>query len=71
MAFLTSFISCFTGSKMVVVASKGDGCPPASTKVKAAAAAVCEEAKSKESKAKKSPPIPMTYFPIGTRFSQL
>ncbi|XVE51101.1 hypothetical protein DITRI_Ditri02bG0011700 [Diplodiscus trichospermus] len=69
MAFLTSLISCFTGSKKVT--SKGDGSPPASTSSNVEAPPVSEEAKSKESKAKKSAPIPMTYFPIGTRFSHL
>ncbi|XVF80091.1 hypothetical protein PTKIN_Ptkin15bG0042500 [Pterospermum kingtungense] len=64
MALLASFLSCFPGSSKVV--SEGD--PPTSTKVKASS-----EAKSKEisNKTKKSPPIPMTYFPIGTRFSRL
>ncbi|XVE51100.1 hypothetical protein DITRI_Ditri02bG0011600 [Diplodiscus trichospermus] len=70
MAFLTSFVSCFTGSNKVV--SEGDqGSPPLPPSPKVEAAAVSEEAKSKESKAKKSPPIPMAYFPIGTRFSLL
>ncbi|KAB2025919.1 hypothetical protein ES319_D06G182700v1 [Gossypium barbadense] len=55
-----SFFSCFSGSSKV--ASQGDNTPPTSSNVKA---------KSKERNTKKSPPIPMTYFPIGIRFSRL
>ncbi|WRX27637.1 hypothetical protein QQP08_020124, partial [Theobroma cacao] len=65
MAVLPSFmISCFSGSSKV--ASEGEDSRRTSTQVKAGG-----EAKLKESKAKKSPPIPMTYFPIGSTFSRL
>ncbi|XVF87748.1 hypothetical protein PTKIN_Ptkin18bG0145300 [Pterospermum kingtungense] len=67
MALLTSLVvSCFTGSNKV--ASEGVDSPPTLTQVKAGG-----EAKSKETKAKKSkgPPIPIPYFPIGSTFSRL
>ncbi|OMO64812.1 hypothetical protein COLO4_31785 [Corchorus olitorius] len=67
MAILTSFFSCFSSSNKIV--SEGEhGSPPTSTKVEVIAAG---EAKVKESKSKKGPPIPMSYFPIGSTFSRL
>ncbi|XVE87771.1 hypothetical protein DITRI_Ditri19aG0014600 [Diplodiscus trichospermus] len=66
MAILTSFVSCFSGSGKVASEGEDRTARTSSSKVKAGS-----EAKSKESKTKKSPPIPMTYFPIGTTFSRL
>ncbi|MBA0637653.1 hypothetical protein Godav_024836, partial [Gossypium davidsonii] len=51
MALLISFFSCFSGSQLEKVS-------PSSIKANTAS-----NAKLKESKAKKSPPIPMSYFP--------
>nr|KJB69265.1 hypothetical protein B456_011G013200 [Gossypium raimondii] len=59
MALLISFFSCFSGSQREKVS-------PSSIKANTAS-----NAKLKESKAKKSPPIPMSYFPIGSNFSRL
>ncbi|OMO95876.1 hypothetical protein CCACVL1_05206 [Corchorus capsularis] len=66
MAILNSFISCFSASK---VASEGDDSSPSPTSTKVDAAAKVELKES--NKPKKSPPIPISYFPIGTRFSLL
>ncbi|GMJ14583.1 hypothetical protein HRI_005127500 [Hibiscus trionum] len=67
MATSTSFFSCFSGSKSNKVASQGDDSGPRKpSQVKAA-----DEAKPKQKKTDKSPPIPMSYFPIGTRLSLL
>ncbi|KAK8629481.1 hypothetical protein V6N13_078322 [Hibiscus sabdariffa] len=63
MATLTSFFRWFSGSNKKV-ASQGDDSSPREPKA-------ANEAKSKENNADKSPPIPMSYFPIGTRFSLL
>ncbi|KAK9014422.1 hypothetical protein V6N11_005580 [Hibiscus sabdariffa] len=61
MATLTSFFRWFSGSNKKV-ASQGDDSSPREPKA-------ANEAKSKENNADKSPPIPMSYFPIGTRFT--
>ncbi|KAB2007212.1 hypothetical protein ERO13_D10G011801v2 [Gossypium hirsutum] len=59
MAPLISFFSCFSGSQVE------DGSPSSTN------ANIASNAKLKESKGKKSPPIPMSYFPIGSNFSRL
>ncbi|KAK8524323.1 hypothetical protein V6N12_029189 [Hibiscus sabdariffa] len=67
MSVFTSFLTCFSGSNKVA-SSKGDDSPRLPTKAKAG-----NDGKSRESKAKskKSPPIPMSYFPVGSNFSRL
>ncbi|KAL7242836.1 hypothetical protein ACSBR1_015265 [Camellia fascicularis] len=64
MAFFNSFFGCFSNSSRVRCE---DGVCVRSESSKAQSD---HDAKSK-SKSQKSPPIPMTYFPIGSTFSRL
>ncbi|KAK8592265.1 hypothetical protein V6N13_062851 [Hibiscus sabdariffa] len=59
-----SFFCCFSGSK--VTSEEDDRIPPTSTPAKAR-----NEDKPKENSRKKSPPIPVNYFPIGARLNLL
>ncbi|KAK8273549.1 hypothetical protein V6Z12_D10G013300 [Gossypium hirsutum] len=64
--FSTSFFTCFfSGSNKV--ASQGEDTQPSSSTVSKAGS----DAKLKEGKAKNNPPIPITYFPIGSKLSLL
>ncbi|KAK9267404.1 hypothetical protein L1049_009829 [Liquidambar formosana] len=65
MAFFSSFFSCFSDSSRVACEEDGGY-----AQSRAAVARGIDEAKSKN-KSRRSPPIPVTYFPIGTRFSRL
>ncbi|KAK8517296.1 hypothetical protein V6N12_032490 [Hibiscus sabdariffa] len=66
MATSLSIFGCFTGSNKVASQGDDDSSPRKSSDVKA-----MNEAKPKQNDTKKSPPIPVSYFPVGTKLSLL
>ncbi|KDO78247.1 hypothetical protein CISIN_1g035241mg [Citrus sinensis] len=69
MALLSSIFGCFSDSSRV--ASEGEIKNTQNRSSSIARADVDSKSKLNKSKSKKSPPIPMTYFPIGSRLSPL
>ncbi|KAB2060379.1 hypothetical protein E1A91_A10G012900v1 [Gossypium mustelinum] len=64
--FSTSFFTCFFSGSNKLASQGEDTQPSSSTIIKAGS-----DAKLKEGKAKNNPPIPITYFPIGSKLSLL
>ncbi|GAB4831330.1 hypothetical protein Ancab_005341 [Ancistrocladus abbreviatus] len=65
------FFSCFSSNQSISkVASEGDGCPAPPTTNKSSSEDHDHEAKKSESSSSR-PPIPFTYFPVGSRLSVL
>lgn len=69
MALLSSIFGCFSDSSRV--ASEGEIKNTQNRSPSIAGADVDSKSKLNKSKSKKSPPIPVTYFPIGSRLSPL
>ncbi|GAY35202.1 hypothetical protein CUMW_014930 [Citrus unshiu] len=69
MALLSSIFGCFSDSSRV--ASEGEIKNTQNRSSSIAGADVDSKSKLNKSKSKKSPPIPVTYFPIGSILSPL
>ncbi|KAB1221806.1 hypothetical protein CJ030_MR2G025890 [Morella rubra] len=67
MASFATFFSCFSDSTNKIACEGEDS---AHSKRMNEAQDV-KEAKSKNKSKRKPPPIPVSYFPVGTRFSQI